>query len=77
MKQEYKGTDIKDYVNHTKFHRTANDAFKGVDYANWIEADYEMSDMKLFVMDMITCVIPLLVIGCFIIYSLFKLGGIV
>ena len=56
----YEGDDIKDFVNRNKTHHTLSEAYKDVNYASWFEKDPEMSDMKLFIGEMLWFGIPII-----------------
>jgi hypothetical protein len=58
----YEGDDIKDFVNANKFHTTQSSAFKDAKYADPIELDPEMSDMKQFCGEMLLIVLPILAV---------------
>jgi hypothetical protein len=67
MKQQkldkpYEGDDIKDFVNANKTHTTQSHAFKDGKYAEWFEADPEMSDMKRFCGEMLFIGVPIIAV---------------
>lgn len=62
----YEGDDIKDYVHNNKMHRSVGDAFRDVDYANPIHKDSELSDFKLFALEMLCWGLPLICVGIII-----------
>jgi len=75
-KRHYVGDDIKDYVNANKTYSTSAEAFKGADYANPIEADPEMSDMKQFTYELLWFGVPLIMFVTIISILILKFVGV-
>ena len=66
----YEGDDIAEFQHNNRTHHTASHAFKDVDYANWLEKDPEMSDMKKFIGDLLLFCMPIL---CIVTYAVILL----
>lgn len=71
-KRYYDGDDIKDYVHNNKMHRSVGDAFKDANYANPIELDPEMSDMKKFCGEMLFICVPILAVVIYAVIVLLR-----
>ena len=71
----YEGDDIKDFVNRNKTYHTLSDAYKDVNYASWFEKDPEMSDMKLFIGEMLWFGIPIIAFSALLVCCILKAVG--
>ena len=60
LSKPYEGDDIADFMRQNKYHRTTSEAYRDADYASWFESDPEMSDMKLFFLELLW-ITPLLI----------------
>ena len=65
-----------EYVHNNKTHRSTDDAFRDANYASWFESDHEMSDMKLFISEMLFLVVPMLTLVGIVMYFSLKLVGV-
>lgn len=75
-KRHYEGDDIAEWVNKHKTHSTSSHAFKGADYAQSIEKDPEMSDLKLFMYEMFWFGVPMIAFGAFLLCCILKAVGV-
>jgi hypothetical protein len=71
----YEGDDIKDFVNANRFHRSMSEAHRDADYASWFEKDPEMSDMKLFITELVLIGLPMIAIAIAIVCGIVKSLG--
>jgi hypothetical protein len=68
----YKGHDSAEFVHNNKMHRTSGDAFRDANYANPIYRDEEMSDMKIFCLEMLFIVVPILAVVIYAVILLLR-----
>jgi hypothetical protein len=73
LNKPYEGDDIKDFVNMNKTHSSPSRAFKDARYAEWIESDPDMSDMRLFVTELLSFAVPLIVMASIVGFLIFKI----
>jgi hypothetical protein len=71
-KRHYEGDDIAEWVNKNKTHSTASHAFKGADYAQSIEKDPEVSDMKAFIYETVMFAVPMVLFVLFLVACILK-----
>ncbi len=71
-KRYYGGDDIAEWSNENKYHTTASHAFKDAEYANPIELDPEMSDMKKFCGEMLFICAPILAVVIYAVIVLLR-----
>jgi len=68
----YEGDDIAEFINKNKTHTTPSYAFKDAKYSEWLEVDPEMSDMRLFITDLICFAVPLIITVCLVVFFVLK-----
>lgn len=72
LTKPYEGDDIAEFINKNKTHTTSSHAFKDAKYSEWFESDPEMSDMRLFITDLICFAVPLVVTVCLVVFFVVK-----
>jgi hypothetical protein len=64
-----------EFVHNNKTHRSTAEAFRGADYAQWLEKDPEVADMKLFIKEFVFIGLPMVVVGIAVVCLILKYVG--
>ena len=76
LNKPYEGDDIAEWVKQNKSYSTTTHAFKDAKYAEWLEKDAEMSDMKLFTFEFMFIAVPIIILTIVVVVCVFKAASV-